>query len=84
MIRHQYKQVEILREKMIALALEKGSLLDEEVVAVSQQLDRELVMLQRLIMKKALIETKGHVRFVSFKFALQTPSRKSSPFASNR
>ena len=40
--------VEYLREKMIQTAEEKGSLAHPDVIAISQRLDRFIVMLQRI------------------------------------
>ncbi|WP_157071152.1 aspartyl-phosphate phosphatase Spo0E family protein [Alicyclobacillus acidiphilus] len=39
--------VEYLRRKMVTLAEQSGNLLDEEVIVVSQRLDRYLVQVQR-------------------------------------
>jgi len=41
-------QIEGLRSEMIRLAEHKGSLIDPQVIEVSQQLDQLLVMMQRL------------------------------------
>ncbi|WP_018130381.1 aspartyl-phosphate phosphatase Spo0E family protein [Effusibacillus pohliae] len=41
------EKVETIRRRMIELAEKKGNLADKSVVAISQQLDKYLVFLQR-------------------------------------
>jgi hypothetical protein len=43
------QKIEPLRWEMIHLVMEKGSLADENVVALAQQLDKHLVVAQQLM-----------------------------------
>lgn len=46
------KNVEQLREQLVQLYLEKNNLLDDEVVDLSQQLDKYILAIQLKMMKK--------------------------------
>ncbi|WP_064202772.1 aspartyl-phosphate phosphatase Spo0E family protein [Brevibacillus brevis] len=51
-IGHLKKNVEQLREQLVQLYLDKNNLLDDEVVDLSQQLDKYILAIQLKMMKK--------------------------------
>lgn len=54
------RKVEVLRERMIQLVNEKGSFIDDDVVAISQELDRVIVKIQQINIMRARKETKTY------------------------
>lgn len=50
-----YQMIEYLRGEMVQVAIDKGSLIDHHVLALSQQLDEFIVLIQRMHLNRLKI-----------------------------